>query len=127
MPTIKALKLAHPTWRITAYVRPSRSVEAVKAELGVDRVETGEFSDFEKIKTLSKEHDIAFNAGSSFTPDVVTAIVAGFKGKPAGSRGKLIHISGSGNFIDFGTTGEFNPKSKVWSVRVPSFAPSTEN
>lgn len=86
----------------------------------MDRVESGDFSDYEKIKCLSKEHDVAFNAGSSFTPDVVTAIVAGFKEKSGTSKGKLVHISGSGNFIDFGTTGEFNPDSKVWNVRLSS-------
>lgn len=27
----------------------------------------------------------------------------------------MIHISGAGNFIDFGTSGNFNPESKVWN------------
>lgn len=120
VPTIRALKAAHPPWSITAYVRPSRSAEEVRSSLGVDRVETGDFADFEKIKTLTQEHDVAFNAGSSFTPDLVTAIVAGFKEKPGSQKGKLIHISGAGNFIDFGTTGKFNPDSKVWDVSANS-------
>ena len=120
VPTIKALKAAHPSWSVTAYVRPSKSAESVRSSLRVDSVETGDFTDFEKIKSLSKEHDVAFNAGSSFTPDVVTAIVAGFKEKPGPAKGKLIHISGAGNFIDFGTTGDFNPESKVWDVSVSS-------
>jgi nucleoside-diphosphate-sugar epimerase len=32
-----------------------------------------------------------------------------------GPKGKLIHISGAGNFIDFGTSGNFNPESKDWN------------
>jgi hypothetical protein len=27
----------------------------------------------------------------------------------------LTSTSGAGNFIDFGTSGQFNPESKVWS------------
>ena len=106
----------------------------------MNNVAIGEFGDFEKIKTLSKEHDIVINAGNSFTGDPVTAIAAGLRERPSDSKGKLIHISGmldefkafdpfrcvheqrmltstpgAGNFIDFGTSGQFNPESKVWS------------
>ena len=114
-PVIRELKKTHPSWLITAYVR-SKSPAEVKKNLGVDRVVLGDFSDFEKIKSLSKEHDIAFNAGSSFSRDPVSAIVAGLKERPSDSKGKLVHISGAGNFIDSGTTGDFNPESKVWNV-----------
>lgn len=75
----------------------------------------GDFSDAAKISALSREHDIAVNAGNSFTGDLVAAIIAGQKAKEPGYPGKLIHISGAGNFIDFGTSGNFNPESKVWN------------
>jgi hypothetical protein len=93
-PLVKALKKAHQEWPITAFVRPNRSVETVKADLGVDRVVTGEFGDFDKIQALSKEHDIVINAGNSFTGEPVAAIVAGLKERPSDRKGKLIHISG---------------------------------
>lgn len=73
----------------------------------------GDFSDFEKVKAASAEHDIAVNAGNSFTADPVAAIIAGQESR--GTKGKVIHISGGGNFIDFGTSGNFNPESKVWN------------
>lgn len=93
-PLVKALKQSHPEWSITAFVRPNKSVETVTAELGVDRVVTGEFGDFDKIKATSKEHDIVINAGNSFTSEPVAAIAAGLKERPSDRKGKLIHISG---------------------------------
>jgi hypothetical protein len=92
---VKAVKQKHPDWPITAYVRPNRSAEAVKAELGVDRVITGEFGEFDKIEALSREHDIVINAGNSFTSEPVAAIAAGLKERPSDQKGKLIHISGT--------------------------------
>ncbi|KAF5619605.1 NAD(P)-binding domain protein [Fusarium tjaetaba] len=108
-PYTKALKQAHPDWSITAYVRSPQS----ESQLNADRVIVGDFSDFEKVKAASAEHDIAVNAGNSFTADPVAAIIAGQKSR--GTKGKVIHISGGGNFIDFGTSGGFNSESKVWN------------
>ncbi|CZR38208.1 uncharacterized protein FPRO_06601 [Fusarium proliferatum ET1] len=109
VPYVKALKKAHPDWPVTAYVRSPQS----ESQLNTDRVIVGDFSDFEKVKAASAEHDIAVNAGNSFTADPVAAIIAGQKSR--GTKGKVIHISGGGNFIDFGTSGSFNPESKVWN------------
>lgn len=108
-PYIKALKQAHPDWPVTAYVRSPQS----ESQLNADRVIVGDFSDFEKVKAASAEHDIAVNAGNSFTADPVAAIIVGQKSRA--TKGKVIHISGGGNFIDFGTSGNFNPESKVWN------------
>ncbi|KAL5422816.1 hypothetical protein PMIN04_004430 [Paraphaeosphaeria minitans] len=55
------------------------------------------------------------NAGNSFTGDPVNSIIAGQREKSGAVKGKLIHISGGGNFIDFGTSGNFNPNDKVWN------------
>lgn len=90
-------------------------MDELKASLKADRIVVGDFSDAEKVGALSKEHDIAVNAGNSFTGDLVAAIIAGQKAKEPGHASKLIHISGAGNFIDFGTSGNFNPDSKVWN------------
>ena len=94
VPFTRALKKAHPDWSITAYVRSNKSTEELKLHLSADRIEVGEFGDFDKIKALSKEHDIAINAGNSFTGEPVLAIIAGLKERPSESKGKLIHVSG---------------------------------
>lgn len=96
-------------------MRSTKPEDELKAGLKADRIVVGDFGDVEKISKLSREHDIAVNAGSSFTGDLVEAIIAGQKAKPSGLKGKLIHISGGGNWIDFGTSGNFNPESKVWN------------
>lgn len=114
-PLTRAIKDAHPDWPLTAYVRPGRSIEELKTTLPADRFEFGDFNDFDKIKALSKKHEIAINAGASFTAEPVVAIIAGLKERPTASKGKLIHITGAGNYIDFGTSGNFNPESKVWN------------
>ncbi|KAG8666719.1 hypothetical protein FPOAC2_11840 [Fusarium poae] len=110
-PYTRALKQAHPDWHITAYVRSANP--DLKTSLTVDRIITGDFTDFDKVKAASAEHDIAVNAGNSFTSEPVAAIIAGQKERA--TKGKVIHISGAGNFIDFGTSGNFNPESKIWN------------
>ncbi|KAG9906208.1 NAD(P)-binding protein, partial [Aureobasidium melanogenum] len=114
-PYTRAIKQAHPDWQVTAYVRSTKPESELTANLKADRIVVGDFSDFAKVAALSTEHDIAVNAGSSFTGDLVAAIIAGQKVKNCDAKGKLIHISGGGNFIDFATSGNFNPKSKVWN------------
>lgn len=119
-PLVKAIKKAHPSWPITAYARSGRSIEQVKNELGVENVVLGDLSETDKIRSVSKEHDIAINAAWSFTAQPVQAIAEGLKARSSegttSSKGKLIHTTGGGNFIDGSTTGEYNPSSKVWNV-----------
>ncbi|KAF2720602.1 NAD(P)-binding protein [Polychaeton citri CBS 116435] len=114
-PLSRAIKQAHPDWKVTAYVRSTQATEFLKSSLQADSIIVGDFGEFEKIKAVSKEHDIVVNAGNSFTSEPITAIVAGLKENQSSIKGKLIHISGAGNFIDFGTSGNFNPDSKVWN------------
>jgi hypothetical protein len=114
-PYVKAVKQAHPDCHVTAYVRSTQPENEIKAALQADRIAVGAFNEFEKISALSKEHDIAVNAGNSFTGDLVAAIIAGQKAKVGGPKGKLIHVSGGGNWIDYGTSGNFNADSRVWN------------
>ncbi len=79
---------------MTAYARGSRSAEEIRSELHADEVVLGDFSEHEKIKALSKRHDIVINAGNSFTKDPVAAIVEGLKERDESDKGKLIHVSG---------------------------------
>jgi len=109
------IKRSHPDWALTAFFRNSFADEYFRSTACVDRIVHGSFSDTELVRTLSKEHDIVVNAASSFDGDFVNVIISGMEEHPASNKGTLIHLSGTGNFIDFGTTGNFNPKSKVWN------------
>jgi hypothetical protein len=93
---VTTIKQAHPEWQVTAYARGNRPTEELRIALGADRVVTGDFSEYEKIKALSAEHEIVVNAGNSFTNEPVRAIADGLHQRPAESKGKLIHISGTG-------------------------------
>lgn len=81
-----------------------------------DRIVHGDFSQKDLVRSLSKDHDIVINAASSFDGDFVESIIAGMEERPENSKGTLVHLSGTGNFIDLGTTGNFNPESKIWNV-----------
>lgn len=111
-----ALKKTHPNLPLTVYLRNQDVDDYMTLTVGVDRIVHGTFSEAEKISTLAKEHDIVINIGSSWQVPLPEAIIAGLHQKPAGSKPILIHISGAGNFIDHGTTGEANPNAKVWNV-----------
>ncbi|EXJ81067.1 hypothetical protein A1O3_07355 [Capronia epimyces CBS 606.96] len=108
------LKTAHPEWPLTVFVR-SPAAESYFKSAAVDRIVYGSFSDTDLVRSLSKEHDIVINAATSFDGDFITQVIAAMEEKPEHSKGTLIHLSGTGNFIDHGTTGSFNPDSKVWN------------
>ena len=101
---------------MTVYVRNAEADDYFKSNLGVNRIVHGMFEESDKIRALAKEHEFVINAGSSFDPTLSAAIIDGLKGRPAESKGTLIHISGCGNFMYRGTTGVANPNGKVWNV-----------
>ncbi|KAK4938465.1 hypothetical protein LTR10_021094 [Elasticomyces elasticus] len=110
------IKRSHPEWPLTAFYRNRAADEYFKSTAHVDRIVHGSFSDTELVRSLSKEHDIVINAASSFDADLINLIISGMEDRPStSSKGTLIHLSGTGNFIDYGTTGNFNPESKVWN------------
>ncbi|KAI0430383.1 hypothetical protein F5Y09DRAFT_331072 [Xylaria sp. FL1042] len=118
-PLCKALKKTHPDWTVSAHVRRNGALseQELAARVGaVDNVvEVSDWTEFDAIKRASAQHDVVINAGNSFTPDPVAAIIAGLQErKKEGKMAKIVHISGCGNFIDYGTSGNFNPGSKVW-------------
>jgi hypothetical protein len=57
------------------------------------------------------------NVGSSGDLGLTEAIMEGLKTRPAESKPVLIHMSGTGNFIDARwNDGSHHSESKVWSV-----------
>ena len=109
------LKKAHPNWPLTVFFR-NTTYDKYFETAGADKIIHGDFSDTESVRSLSKEHDIVINAASSFDGGLVKTIISGMEERPASSKGTLIHLSGTGNFIDYGTSGNFDPQSKTWNV-----------
>ncbi|KAH9890162.1 hypothetical protein F4778DRAFT_374543 [Xylariomycetidae sp. FL2044] len=114
-PLAKQIKQAHPSWPVTIFIRNQTVEEYFKSEVGVDRIEYGTFGDSDKISTLSREHDLVINAADSKNTELTASILAGQAQKPGGAKGKLVHVSGGGNFLDGTTKGEFNPEGKIWN------------
>lgn len=110
------IKKAHPSWPLTVLLRNTKVDEYFKSTVRAERIVHGSIEDAELVRSLSKEHDIVINSITSFDGDFVKAIISGMEELPEDSKGTLIHISGTGNFIDYSLTGNFNPKSKVWNV-----------
>ncbi|OQV06834.1 hypothetical protein CLAIMM_11352 [Cladophialophora immunda] len=106
------LKKTHPAWPLTVFLRNANVDEWFRVTAKADRIVHGTISDAELVQSLSKEHDIVVNAITSFDGDFVRTIIAGMEERPEHSKGTLIHISGTGNFIDHGKSGNFNPDSK---------------
>jgi hypothetical protein len=120
-----ALKQAYPALPLTVYIRNTDDVTKayLTSSAGVDKIVYGNFGEAAKISHLSSEHDVVINCGSSWDVALSQAIIAGLSQRVDSGKSKadLIHISGTGNFIDHRKDGKYNgpPKGngKVWNVR----------
>ncbi|EXJ69102.1 uncharacterized protein A1O5_08037 [Cladophialophora psammophila CBS 110553] len=109
------VKKAHPEWPLTVFLRNTNVDEWFRATVNADRIVHGSISDIDLVRSLSWEHDIVVNAISSFDGGFINNVISGMEDRPEHAKGTLIHISGTGNFIDNGKSGNFNPDSKVWN------------
>ncbi|KIW91903.1 uncharacterized protein Z519_07873 [Cladophialophora bantiana CBS 173.52] len=87
----------------------------VRGTADADRIVHGSISDTDLVRSLSRDHDTVVNAISSFEGGFINSVISGMEERPEHAKGTLIHISGTGNFIDNGKSGNFNPDSKVWN------------
>lgn len=114
---ILALRDRYPKLPVTVYVRNTSIDNYLTTTAGVARVVHGDFSEHAKIKALAEEHDMVINIGSSGDLSFTEAIIEGLKKRPAESKSVLIHMSGTGNFMDTRwNDGSHHSESKVWSV-----------
>jgi hypothetical protein len=113
----RQLKQTHPDWPLTVYYRNPEADSYFNDVVKPDKIVHGVFEDSATLQALAASHDLVINTGSSFDPTLSRALVDGLKHRKGIEKGTLVHISGSGNFIDGAVDGKFNPKSKVWNVR----------
>ncbi|KAE8444729.1 hypothetical protein EG329_014289 [Mollisiaceae sp. DMI_Dod_QoI] len=120
---IAALKKTHSHLALTVYVRDTSAPlqEYLTSTVGVDRIVNGDFSELDKISKLAAEHDLVINSGSSWDVPLTKAIIKGLTTKFEEGKGKgsLIHVSGTGNFVDGKKDGKYAGPgagdSKVWN------------
>lgn len=113
---LRALTDAYPTFKITALVRSADSLRLV-AEAGAEPVQ-GTFAEHTKLTNISSASDIVVNAADSDDAALTAALLLGLRQKKDEGRGigTLLHISGTGLFLDGSRDGRSNPNGKVWDV-----------
>ncbi|KAK4941151.1 hypothetical protein LTR10_018824 [Elasticomyces elasticus] len=113
---ILALRDHCPGLPVTVFLRNKNLDVYLYETAKVDKVVHGTFDEKDKIVALAKTHDIVINVGSSWDVPLSEAIVEGLKQQPDGKKRTLIHMSGTGNFVDKRwTDGAFHADTKVWS------------
>ena len=117
------LKKNYPHFPLTVYIRDTDSAvrNFLTETVGVDKVVYGDFSESEKISKLAAEYGIVINCGSSWDVPLAKSINVGLKDRFDEGKGKanLIHISGTGDFVDERKDGNYAADSKVWNVSQP--------
>jgi hypothetical protein len=114
---ILALKKQYPDFPVTVYLRNANIDDYLSSTAGASRIVHGSYSEASKISSLAKEHDIVINVGSSWDVGLSEAIVAGLNERDEDKKSILIHMSGTGNFVETRwKDGAHHDDSKVWSV-----------
>jgi hypothetical protein len=115
---VLALRDQYPDFPVTVFLR-NKSIDTYLYETaGVKRIVHGTFDDKDKIAALAKDHDIVINVASSWDVPLSEAIVEGLKQQPEGRKKTLIHMSGTGNFVDKRwKDGAYHAEAKIWDVR----------
>lgn len=115
-----ALKDNYPDFPVTVFLRNKAIDKYLYETAGVKRVVHGTFDEKDKIVALAKEHDIVINLGSSWDVPLSESIVEGLNQQPEGKKKTLIHMSGTGNFVDkTWIDGSHHPGAKVWDDNNP--------
>jgi hypothetical protein len=115
------LKKQYSDFPVTVYLRNANIDTYLSSIAGATRIVHGTYSEASKISTLAKEHDIVINVGSSWDVGLSEAIVAGLNEREDGKKTILIHMSGTGNFVETRwEDGAHHDDAKIWSVSLSS-------
>lgn len=107
---LTVFRRAYPSTPITLFLRTHALDEAVKS-LGNITIIHGDFdTDLQLLEKLASEHDIVINAATSSSLHINEAILRGFVAYKdrTGNNAILLHLSGTGNFVDGSRSGEFS-------------------
>ena len=103
---------------ITAYLR-STALDAPLTALGNVTVIHGTFEEYRRIEDLSAIHSIIINCAASFNEPVTEAILRGIRGTNISKRPILLHLSGTGNFVDHSKLGAYIPQEHPFNDTNP--------
>jgi NAD dependent epimerase/dehydratase family enzyme len=114
---ILALRDSYPDFPVTVYLRNKNIDDYLTKTAGVKRIAHGTYDEHAKIAALAEEHDIVINVGSSWDIGLTKAIIEGLKKRPQDKKTILLHMSGTGNFVETRwKDGSHHEGAKIWSV-----------
>ncbi len=113
---LNVFRKTHSDIPITAYLR-STALDAALTALGNVTVIHGIFEDYSKIEELSATHSIIINCAASFNLPVTEAILRGIRSAKGSSKPILLHLSGTGNFVDRSKLGTYIPQEHPFNDR----------
>ena len=118
-PFLTAFRAKYPTYPITAFLRTT-SLDPKLRALNITPV-LGTFDDLSTIEKLASQHDVVINAATSMNTDVTQAILRGVAAGQDAPKKTLIHLSGTGNFVDERHDGKFVEKAddEIWNDANP--------
>ena len=111
---LTVFRKAYPKDPITAYLRSTALDDALTA-LGYVTIEHGTFEEYDRLEDLAANHEVVINCAASFNPPLTSRILEGIRNTKAVKAPKkpvLLHLSGTGNFVDHSRTGEYLPNGK---------------
>jgi dihydrodipicolinate reductase len=112
LPALREGAFAH--LEVSALVRPGSAKVAQLHALGVKTVE-GSAEDAALMSKLASKYDVVLDMADSSKPDITKALVEGLKARPKGEA-VLLHVTGTGNFLDGKGTGKYDQNGKFWDV-----------
>ena len=118
---LSVFRKANPQTPITAYLRSTALDEALSA-LGNVTIIHGTFEEYDRIEQLAASHAIVINCAASFNPPLTSVILKGIRNTGAVKSSKrpiLLHLSGTGNFVDHNRTGEYLPRHHIFNDSNP--------
>ena len=118
---LSVFRKANPQVPITAYLRSTALDEALNA-LGNVTIIHGTFEEYDRIEQVAASHSIIINCAASFNPPLTSVILKGIRNTQAVDAHKrpiLLHLSGTGNFVDHSRTGEYLPRDHLFNDGTP--------
>ena len=109
---------SYPSIPITAYLR-STALDTALTSLGNVTVVHGTFEEYDRIEELSATHSIIINCAASFNVPVTEAILRGIRGTNISKKPILLHLSGTGNFVDHSKLGAYIPQEHPFNDSNP--------
>ena len=115
---MNVFRQTYPDIPITVYLR-STALDTALVALGNVNIIHGTFEEYGKIEELSATHSIVINCAASFNVPVTEAILKGIQATRVSRTPILLHLSGTGNFVDHSKLGSYIAQERPFNDSIP--------